>query len=214
MCFSPEADIVTGVLVCAVGIDALNHVTTPEQRPLAALPLVLGAHQLTETFVWWSLQGKVSPSVGDAATMLYLMVAFLLPLWVPLAIRGVETSVKRRRFMGFLAGAGAVVSAAYVGSAMAGPVGSAVGGNYIIYEVSLPLSAVMGTLYVVTTCGAPLMSSDRIIRDFGMVNLVAVAFIILMVFEGLTSLWCTWAAVTSVAIAVYLRRQERAFATA
>ena len=58
MCFSPEADLVVGTIVVAVGVDALRHVRAPRQIPLASFPLLLGLHQVTEAFVWWGLQGQ------------------------------------------------------------------------------------------------------------------------------------------------------------
>lgn len=205
MCFSPEADIATGILVTAVGVDALRHVSAREQLPLATLPLVFGAHQFVETFVWWDLQGKVSSSMGDSATLIYLTIAFLLPVWVPLAVRGVEPSPARRRFMAFLAGVGGLVAMVSLVSTFTGPVDATIGGHYIVYSVSLPLHLPIGTLYVVATCFAPLASSDRWIRDYGMINIAAVAILVWMALGGLTSLWCAWAAITSVAINLYLR---------
>jgi len=67
MCFAPEADAVAGVVIVAVGVDALRHVGSPKQLALAALPLLFGLHQLTEAFVWWGLQGHVSQSVERIA---------------------------------------------------------------------------------------------------------------------------------------------------
>jgi hypothetical protein len=44
----------------------------------------------------------------------------------------------------------------------------------------------------------------------GLANLGAVIALGWITFTGFTSLWCAWAALTSVAIAVYLRRSARA----
>ncbi|MEN3313893.1 MAG: hypothetical protein V7605_127, partial [Acidimicrobiaceae bacterium] len=52
MCFSPEADLVMGVAVGAVGVDALRQVRRPRELAIASLPVLLAAHQLTEVFVW------------------------------------------------------------------------------------------------------------------------------------------------------------------
>jgi hypothetical protein len=40
MCFSIEADIVTGVVVTAVGIDAIRHVGHNRETAMAALPVI------------------------------------------------------------------------------------------------------------------------------------------------------------------------------
>ena len=53
------------------------------------------------------------------------------------------------------------------------------------------------------------MASDRWIRDFGVSNLLAVGLLAWLTVGGLASLWCVWAAITSVAIDLYLRDGER-----
>ena len=106
MCFSAEADALTGVFVVAVGVDVLRHVGgRRDHLLLASIPLVLCTHQLIEVFVWWGLQGHVSTSVGRAAMWLYLIIAFVvLPVLVPLPVRSVEpTPQPRRRMVPFVA---------------------------------------------------------------------------------------------------------------
>ena len=85
MCFSAEADLVTGVVVGAIGVDALRHVRKRHQLALAATPLLLAVHEVDESFVWWGLHGQVSYQVEHAAIYVFLAVAFLLPFWVPFA---------------------------------------------------------------------------------------------------------------------------------
>ena len=55
-------------------------------------------------------------------------------------------------------------------------------------------------LYIVATCGAPLLSRFRTVVWFGVANLVAIAAVATVQAEGLTSIWCSWAAVVSVLI--------------
>ncbi|MDQ6728575.1 MAG: hypothetical protein M3066_20810, partial [Actinomycetota bacterium] len=100
MCFSVEADLVAGAMVTAIGVDALRQVQEPAERALASLPVCLGAHLLLEAFVWWGLDGRVSPFAGRVATQAYLAFALcVLPPMVPLAIRAVETDLRRRRVL-------------------------------------------------------------------------------------------------------------------
>ncbi len=51
-----------------------------------------------------------------------------------------------------------------------------------------------------------LVSSHRHIRWYGVVNVVAVGVLALVSATAFVSLWCVWAAVTSVAVAAHLRR--------
>ncbi len=88
MCFSPEGDLVGGIVVAAIGIDAVRHLHRRNDHiALAAFPLLLGLHQIDEAFVWWGLQGVVPHEVGRVAMWTYLVIAFVvLPLFVPLVI--------------------------------------------------------------------------------------------------------------------------------
>jgi hypothetical protein len=209
MCFSAQADLTAGVFVTAVGVDALRRVRSPKELPLATLPLVFGIHQLIETFVWLGLSGTVSGAVGDAAMWLYLAVAFILPLWVPLAVREVEPSPGRRRLLALPVAIGALVTLVMAEALIRGPVSAHIDGMHISYVVELPGGALIGVLYVVTTCGALLMSTDHWIRTFGWLNVVAVGVLVWLTVGDLTSLWCVWAAITSVAIDLFLRQTGR-----
>ena len=87
-----------------------------------------------------------------------------------------------------------------------GPVVVHLGANHLSYDVGLPDGLLIVTLYVVATCGALLMSSHRDIVVFGLINLPVVVLLALLNANGFASLWCAWAAVASVMIAVHLRR--------
>src|ERR1700676_2899598 len=112
MCFSAEADLVTGIVVGVIGFDTIRHVDWSQQLVLGALPLVLAAHQVDESFVWWGLHGQVSEPVMHVAIYIFLAVAYLLPFLVPLALFGVETVSGRRKSMAVLLALGAIASAA------------------------------------------------------------------------------------------------------
>ncbi len=205
MCFSPEADLTTGIVVCAVGVDALRHVRGPRQIVIAALPMLLGLHQIDELFVWWGLRGQVAPSVTHAAVYVFLSFAFLLPFLVPLALFDIEPRRTRRMWMGILLAAGAITSALLLVPVITGPVGAGIDGNHIAYSADLSYSVLLGASYVVVTCGALLLSSSRLLELFGVVNLAVAIGLAWLTFTGLTSLWCAFAAITSIVIAIYLR---------
>jgi len=52
VCYSPEADLIAGLVVGAFGVDALRHADDRGEMALAAVPLVLAAHQLIEAVAW------------------------------------------------------------------------------------------------------------------------------------------------------------------
>lgn len=90
--------------------------------PPACLPLLLGSHQLIETFVWWGQRGRVAEAAGQVAMWAYLLIAFcVLPVLVPAGVMGIEPSADRRRWMAAMVGLGAVVSAVLLIQMIRGP---------------------------------------------------------------------------------------------
>src|SRR5471030_2892807 len=112
MCFSPQADLVGGAIIGAIGIDAIRHVHRRHGHvAIAALPLLLALHQVDEAFVWWGLQGHVSHGIEHVALWIYLLIAFVvLPLFVPLAILTFEPTRKQKLLMTPFVAIGAVVA--------------------------------------------------------------------------------------------------------
>jgi hypothetical protein len=210
VCFSAEADLCTSVVVGVVGIDALRHVRKPHQLALAATPLLFAVHEIDETFVWWGLHGQVSYSVEHAAIYVFLAVAFVLPFWVPFAMLGVETKVHRRQWMKAFLVVGTITSVALLVAIVRGPVGAVIDGSHIAYSADISYADILVALYIVATCGACLVASNRWLVLLGLANLSAVIALGWITFTGFTSLWCAWAALTSIAIAIYLRRSGRA----
>lgn len=207
MCFSVQADIVGGLAVSAVGIDVLRHVGQRRNHlALAALPLLFGLHQLDEVFVWLGLQGHVSHSVGQAATWVYLLFAFvLLPTYVPFAVRRIEQQARRRAVMNVFQAIGVAVSATLLFALIRGPVRAELALNHLGYTSGLHAGWPILAAYVLATCGSLLVSSVPVIAAFGVINMIAVAGLAYTVVDGFASLWCFWAAITSAAFAAYLR---------
>jgi hypothetical protein len=207
MCFSPVGDLVGGAVVVAIGVDACRHVKgRSENLAIAALPLLLGLHQIDETFVWWGLQGKVPANVGHVAMWIYLLFALVaLPVIVPVMLAYFEPSKRRRwRYVPFiilgLAVGGIILEAMLVGNPVA-----TLGLYHIAYSIGLQHGIVIIGFYIVATCGSMLVSGNWLLMWFGATNLVAVIVLALLCANGFTSLWCFYAALVSGAIAIHLR---------
>ena len=207
MCFSAQADVVGGLVVTAIGVDVLAHVRGRRKHmALAALPMLLGVHQLVEAFVWWGLQGHVDAGVGRVATWIYLLIAFVvLPVFVPLAVMALEPDRRKRRFMLVFAVLGVAVAAVLLAAMARGPAKAVLGDNHLSYSTDLRAGLVIVVVYIVATCGSLIMSSYRDVAVFGIVNLVAVGVIAELTIDGFASLWCAWAAIASAAFAIHLR---------
>jgi len=209
VCFSPEADTLVGAVAVSAGVDALRHVRSARQIPLASLPLLLGVHQFSEALVWWGLQGHLAHSVERVAIWVYVMFAFaVLPIFVPAAVGLVERQVARRRVIVGFGVLGAVVAVVLAVAALNGPIAAVIEGRHLGYEVDIPSrGGQLTALYVVATCGALLASSYRDLARIGALNLVAVPVLMWMTVNGFVSLWCFWAAIVSVLISLHFRRR-------
>lgn len=209
MCFSPEMDLAAAVVIGVVAVDTLRQTRRPAEIGLAALPAVFAIHQLTEAFVWWGLQDQMSDAITTAATHVYLAIAWLFPVFVPVAVFLVQAP-RRRYILGALVAVGAVTTTLLTRATLDGPVTASIQGHHLSYDVDLAHPVTVVSLYVAATCGALLVSSDHRLRVYGLVNLPVVGALAVLSQSGLVSLWCLWAALTSVAIDVHLRTVHRA----
>jgi hypothetical protein len=207
VCFSPQADVVGGALICAIGVDAVRHIRQRRDFiALAWIPVLLGAHQFIEALVWLWLQGHVPRGIGHVALWAYLLIAFVvLPVSIPLAVIAVEPTRLRKQMMAPFAVLGAGIAVTLFAAMARGPVGVKLEPYHLSYGIRLPDGLVVVVLYVVAVCGPLLVSGYRSVTLFGVVNLVAVIVIARLTVSGFASVWCGWAAVSSAAIALHCR---------
>ena len=199
MCFSAEADFVSGTAIAAVGVATLTEVRDKRELPLALLPLAFAAHQITEGFVWLGLEGDVPSSIGDVALFAYVFYAWaLLPFFAPLAVMLVEPERRRRVAMSVLVGLGAIVGGYLLVVVTTSDISAHIVGDSIDYRGVGDSGNLITALYVAATCGTFLLSSQRKIVWFGVLNLAAVIVIARHQADALTSLWCIWGAIVSV----------------
>jgi len=176
---------------------------------MAALPLLLGAHQIDEAFVWWSLQGNVSRELGRIAMWIYLIVAFVvLPIVVPLMIMLLEPPTLRKwRLAPFLV-IGVAVSVVLLETMLRNHPSVRLGHFHLAYSIGLRHGIVVIGLYIVATCGSLLASGFRHIVIFGLANLVAVIILARLSADGFASLWCFYAAIATGAITLHMRHAK------
>jgi hypothetical protein len=207
MCFAPEADLVGGIVVTAIGVDAYRHLRGRHDHVLlATLPLLLGVHQLDEAFVWWGNGGQVPHAVGRLALWIYLLIAFVvLPIFVPLAVLALEPTRRQQRHMMPFIALGIAVAAVLFAAMVRTPIEVTERPYHLNYDVHLAHGGVIVVLYVVAICGALLFSGYRHVEIFGFANLIAVAVLAGVTLDGFASLWCGYAALSSGAIALHMR---------
>jgi hypothetical protein len=208
MCFSPEVDLVAGAAITVFAIDALRHNHAGRTTPLALLPAVFAVHTFTSAFVWWGAQGVVPQAVGDAAASFFMFIAFVFfPIYAPLSVLLLEPRGWRRDALLVLTGAGTISGIDYLLGLFDGRGDFVACSFYIDYTVD-GVASISGVLYVIATCGAFLLSGQRPLFIWGIVNAAGVAVLAVTAQRGLPSLWCFLAACTSFFVAWFLRRLQ------
>lgn len=209
MCFSIQADLISGAALLPVGVLTLREVRRKREIPFASLPLLFALHQLTEAFVWAGNSGQVSPCVQQVAAHTYVLFALpVLPTLVPLAVLMLEPHGSRLRVAPFV-GLGLVVSAYMLYVVLDGPLTIDVRPHALIYSVDLGNAVLWCLLYVVAVVGPSLLSGYRSVIAFGVANLIGLVVVALLYAEAFASLWCVYAALTSVLIYVHMRRRRK-----
>jgi len=209
MCFSPEVDIAAGLIIGAIGVDALRRVEDRRDLALASIPVVLAAHQLVESVVWRGLQGHLPEAVTGFAVTVYLVIALgVVPALVPWAVYRSERDPTRRSRMLPFAVLGTAVGAVLLTSLVAAPYWATIGGRYIDYHTVTIGGGIVGGGYAVAVCLPLLMSSSQRLVVFGVLNAAAFFILSTLLVAGLISLWCVWAAFASVIIVRFIREQS------
>ena len=209
MCFSTTADVVAGTALLPVAAVSLHEVKAAREVPFAALPAVFAVHQLIESLVWAGQDGDVSASLAHAAAVAYVVIALpLLPTLVPVAVLLLEPRAQRTRMAPFVVLGVLVSSVLGFALAMHG-VRVTAHPHALEYDVGVSDGVFWTVLYVVAVIGPALLSTYRSIVAFGVANLIGLTVVAIAYAEAFASLWCVYAAVTSVLVAVHMVGRRR-----
>ena len=203
------ADLVAGTALLPVAALSLREVRSPRELPFALLPAIFAAHQFMEVFVWLGLDGTVSPGLAELAMRAYLFIAWpLLPTYVPLAVMMLEPHGLRLR-VGPLVALGALVSAYLAFVVLANPVEVIRHAHGLEYATVVQHPLLWAVLYIASVIGAPLLSGYRSVVAFGALNLVGLVLVAVFYVQAFASLWCVFAAGSSLLILLHMVRRSR-----
>lgn len=199
MCWSATADLWAGLGIGAVGVASLASVRRPGDAPLAALPLLLGAHQVVEAAVWYAGGG------AGPATLAWAVIALpLLPLWLPVGVLTAARPADRPRLLVPLA-AGLATAGVLAYRLATRPVTAEVRGRTLGYVVDLPYAPLLLAAYLLATVGALLLARDRLLRLLGLLTGAGAVVCALLWTTEFVSTWCALAAVASLLLLVWVR---------
>ncbi len=203
MCWSATADLIAGGAITAVGMASVaSAARRPLDLPLAALPLLLGGHQIVEAVVWHN-GGGTGP-----ATVIWAVIALpLVALWVPAAVLCAAPPGARRRLLIPLA-AGIATCAALAHALASRPVTAEIRGHTVGYSLGLPWAGLIVLGYLLATIGSLLLSGDRGLVLFGVLVAVGAAVSFGLWRQEYISTWCAFAALCSVVLWFWVGRRR------
>ena len=206
MCFSASASFTAGLVLSATGVVTMRIASRSTQVPFAAIPLLFGIQQIIEGMIWLSFHnGSSLPNV--ILTFVYSLFSHVLwPIYMPYAVRRVETVAWRKNALVGLQIAGLLVGLYLMYFLVLFPVTSNVLGKHIVYESPHFYVLPVMTLYLLATCGSSLVSSNRVIRLFGALSLATFIGAYAIHVATLVSVWCFFAAVLSAMVYYYVER--------
>ena len=208
MCFSAPASFIAGAVLTTVGVATLRLARRPSQMPFAAIPLLFGLQQLVEGLIWLSFN-QTSPLPNQTLTFVYSLFSHVLwPVYVPFAVRLLETVPWRRRALLVTQFAGIAVGLYLLYFIVLFPVTSRVLGQHIVYESPHFYRVPMILLYLTATCLSSMLASNWIIRTFGVLSLATFAAAYAIHTATLVSVWCFFAAILSLNVYAYFRRER------
>ncbi|TDU74425.1 DUF6629 family protein [Streptomyces sp. KS 21] len=200
MCWNATADLTAGAVITAGGVVCVARVRRARDLPIAALPLLLGAHQLVEAAVWHAGGG-----CGPATTAWVVIALPVLPMWVPFGVLLAAAPADRRLLWG-PAVAGLATAAVLSYCLATRPATAEIRGHTLGYGVNVPWMPLVLAGYLFATLGALLLSGERRLRLLGAVlGAGALACSALWRLE-FASTWCALAAVASLLVLGWVRR--------
>ncbi|WP_353227379.1 DUF6629 family protein [Novosphingobium sp.] len=199
MCFSATASFIAAGVIGTIGVATLRHVREPRTLLFAAVPLLFAVHQLSEGFVWLGLEGRIGTIALDHMAFLFMTYAQgVLPLLMPVAVVLMEPAGWRRRAIMLLVAIGAVVCVWDLVGLVGWPSRAFVECHSIAYRNPVTGNFAISLLYILATCGALLLSTHRVVRWYGLLNVIGLTVVEIVREYTFASVWCFYAATLSV----------------
>ena len=207
MCFSATASFIAGSALSAVGVVTIKKAKGKAEIPFAAIPLLFGIQQLTEGFVWLSVRFDIV-WLNTSATFIYALFAFVLwPVYVPFAVRSLETVLWRKKLLLLFQLLGIAVSAYLLYFHIKIPVTAQVINKSIAYAAPHFYTFWVLIFYFTAAVISTFFSSQKFINILGVLIGISAIASYLFYAVSFASVWCFFAAILSVLVLWYFKRK-------
>ena len=215
MCFSATASFGLGTVLIGTGLLQIKTKRLKFSDPrllFSTIPILFGLQQITEGFIWLSINYK--PWAVWKMPSLYVYLFFAQVIWpfiVPLSFYLMETIIKRKKLLSALTIIGGISSVSLLFHLLFFTVDVHASTNHLIYRVMTynnPL-IISGIYYFVPTVLPAFISSKPKSFLFGIFVLLTFLVSKMLFPTAFISVWCYFAALLSLSIywMLYAKKQ-------
>ncbi len=206
MCFGPTVSFLSSAVLLGVGIACLRRTPKKEERLLAAFPLFFAVQQLDEGLLWLGLLHQTGVETIHWLAFSFLLVALCAwPVLAPSSVYFIEPKPEKKKAMLAFILLGAAFSLYCLFFLISGSCSANIARACIQYKRELPGSnTVLIIVYALSLFGASFLSSYRPLVKLASVNILLGGFAFYIHHRAFISIWCFFAAATSVSIYLFL----------
>ncbi|MFT5763157.1 MAG: DMSO reductase anchor subunit [Saprospiraceae bacterium] len=212
MCFSATVSFGASAVIGTIGLVAFKKSETKPQRFFSMIPLLFSVQQFCEGLIWVNLTSPEPTFPTPLLTYIFLFFAWIIwPIFIPFTMRLLEQNHTRKKILSLMLLIGTVVSAMLIYNLVLYDVTAKASQYHIVYERGSELRFywLVQIFYLLSSTISLFISSVKRMRYLGAINLVSVVYSFLF-FEGsVISVWCFFAAISSIMVLVILLGMQK-----
>ena len=210
MCFSATASFTAAAVVGSIGAVTLWKAGKLGDRavlPIAAFPVLFALQQTIEGLLWLDLARPAASACRPFLTHAFMAYAEVFwPVFAPLAAWLIEPVRWRRHLIGICLAVGVVLSVYLLWKMLGNPYTASAATGHIVYKNDVTYPTEIKIPYVLATTISLLLSSHRMIQLLAVVILGGFALAWWSYHQSYISVWCFFAALSSVLVYLFVRR--------
>ena len=212
MCFSVAGSFGSGVVLAVIGVVTLRITHKPLHLVFAFIPVLFAIQQISEGFVWLTLQHPEYARWQSVPIHVFMVFAHIVwPFWITLSAWLLEKQPARKKILAVLFGVAIVLSGSEVYYMMLIPISAEISGHHVQYLFAYPRTYVIVTdiIYGLVTIVPCFISSIKKMWLLGFCFTASLIFSALFFQAHLLSVWCFFAAILSIIIYLIIDNHQK-----
>ncbi len=203
MCFSAAASFGAASVISTIGIVSYKKANHTPYRLLAMIPIFFGIQQFSEGIVWLASTYDQFSGFLSLSTYGFIFFAWIVwPIYIPFALLRLEQNPLRKKILKVFWYGGIIVALLLIYVMLFYGVHSEILDCSIKYNFIVPISNrwLFVIFYLAATVISPLVSSVGKMWLLGVLNILTFLVTKIYFLEHTISVWCFFAAITSMLI--------------